>query len=172
MKRYLPAIITCGSPVLLFWVSCFSIASGDIIRELPLDEPGSLGTVIERDSLVKKDGGTGSLRIKTLWPTTICLEKITGLKIEDAQLLYQAKVKSQLTEGSAYLEMWCEVDGGKYFSRGKNSEVRGTTDWQTIETPFVLQKEQVAETVTLNIVIEGTGTIWIDTVTLARKPLK
>jgi hypothetical protein len=50
MKRYLPAIIKCGLPVLLFWASCFSIVSGEIIRELPLDDTDSLGTVIERDT--------------------------------------------------------------------------------------------------------------------------
>jgi hypothetical protein len=142
------------------------VAMAEVVKQLSLDDPGALGTVIEKDSSLQK------VKIKTLWPTTICLGEVTGLNVEKARLLYQAKVKSNLIEGTAYLEMWCQVDGANYFSRGKNSVVKGSSDWKLLETPFFLQKGQKTNRVTLNLVVEGRGTVWIDEVTLARTPLK
>ena len=64
------------------------------------------------------------------------------------------------------------VGGGQYFSRGMNSVVTGTMDWSTLQTPFFLQPGQSAKRVTLNIVIKGKGTVWVDDVHLAKEPLK
>ena len=81
-------------------------------------------------------------------------------------------VKSEKLEGTAYLEMWCHVGGGQYFSRGMNSVVTGTMDWTTLHTPFFLQPGQRAQKATLNIVINGKGTVWVDEVALSKAPLK
>ena len=62
--------------------------------------------------------------------------------------------------------MWCEVGGGRYFSRGMNSKVAGTMDWLILQTPFFLQAGQKVNRVTLNIVINGKGTVWVDDVVL------
>ena len=171
MKKCMVTVISCYLIMLVSWVFCFSMTSAEIIKELPLDDTDSLGTVIDNDDSAKTEG-SHSVRIETLWPTTICLGEVTGLDIDESRLTYQAKVKSELVEGVAYLEMWCHVDGLKYFSRGKNSVVRGSRPWQTLETPFFLQEGQKVQKVTLNVVIEGTGTIWIDAVKLVRQPLQ
>ena len=47
----------------------------------------------------------------------------------------------------------------------------GTVEWATQETPFFLQRGQNPDNVKLNLVIEGTGTAWIDDVRLVRAPL-
>ena len=170
MNRCFPAVTNCCLPMLMFW-AFLTMVSAEIVHELPLNDRDSLGTVINEDNSVKAEG-SGSIRIETLAPTTICLGEVSGLDIDESELLYQAKVKSKLVEGTAYLEMWCHVNGGRYFSRGKNSVVRGSTGWQTLETRFFLQKGEKVEKAVLNVVIEGKGTVWIDAVTLARQPLE
>ena len=64
------------------------------------------------------------------------------------------------------------VGGGRYFSRGMNSVVAGTMDWQTLQTMFILQAEQKAKRVLLNIVINGQGTVWVDDVVLLKESFR
>ena len=140
------------------------------LKKLGLDDASSIGTTIQTDSKVKTEG-KGSIRITTLHPITICLGEVAGLEIENAKLTYQAKVKSEL-DGSAFLEMWAHVGGGQYFSKGMHDPITGKSDWKSIQTPFMFQKGQKPEKFTLNLVINGKGTVWIDDVTLSKTPLK
>ncbi|MHB8882342.1 MAG: hypothetical protein ACYC69_12645 [Thermodesulfovibrionales bacterium] len=140
------------------------------LKKLSLDVPSSLGLKIEGDAAVKVEG-KGSVRITTAWPTTVCLGEVTGLNVDEAKLVFKAKVRADL-QGEAFLEMWVHVGGGQYFSKGMNDPVKGKSDWKTIQTPFFLQKGQKPEKVTLNVVINGKGTIWVDDVVLSREPLK
>ena len=154
----------------LIIVLSVTVMAAEVIKELAFDDPSALGTVIASDAKVKANG-RNSVSIETKGPTTICLGEVTGLQVDETQLLYEAKVKSELSEGVAYLEMWCHVGGGQYFSRGMNSVVKGNSAWKTLTTPFLLQKGQVAEKVVLNVVIQGKGKIWVSDVKLSRKPL-
>ena len=145
-------------------------AIGQELQRLPLDSASSLGTTVLTDPAVKKEG-KGSIKISTLGPTNICLGIVQPLKVENARLVFQARVKSENLEGAAFLEMWCEVGGGRYFSRGMDSTVAGTMDWQILQTPFFLQAGQQVNRVTLHIVINGRGTVWVDDVVLFKEPL-
>ena len=80
-------------------------------------------------------------------------------------------MKSDL-DGSAYLEMWAHVGGGQYFSRGMDDVVSRKTNWKTLQAPFLFQKGQRPDKVTLNIVINGKGTVWIDDVVLTQEQLR
>lgn len=140
------------------------------LKKLNLDDASTIGTTIQTDTQLKAEG-KGSIKITTQWPTTICLGEVTGLSVENAKLLYKAKVKSDL-DGSAFLEMWVHVGGGQYFSRGMNDVVSQKTDWKLIQTPFVFQKGQRPDKVTLNLVINGKGAVWIDDIVLIQEPLK
>jgi hypothetical protein len=64
--------------------------------------------------------------------------------------------------------MWVQEGSGRYFSRGLNSTIEGHSDWQVIETPFVFKKGQSPGRITLNLIINGTGTVWIDDVVLSK----
>ena len=145
-------------------------AYGEELKKLSLDDASAIGTIIQTDTRVKTEG-KGSIKITTQWPTTICLGEVTGLNVENAKLLYKAKVKSDL-DGSAFLELWAHVGGGQYFSRGMNDVVSQRTDWKLIQTPFFFQKGQKPDKVTLNLVINGKGTVWIDDIVLSKEPLK
>ena len=145
-------------------------AYAEDLKKLSLDDASAIGTTIQADTQVKAEGKV-SIKITTQWPTTICLGEASGLNIENAKLLYKAKVKSDL-DGSAFLEMWVQVGSGQYFSRGMNDQVGQKTDWKIIQTPFFFQKGQRPGKVTLNLVINGKGTVWIDDVVLSKEPLQ
>lgn len=139
------------------------------LRKLNLDDASAIGTTIQTDTQVKAEG-MSSIKITTQWPTTICLGEVK-VDIEGAKMIYKAKVRSDL-EGTAFLEMWAHVGGGQYFSKGMNDVVKQKTDWKTIQTPFLFQKGQKPDKVTLNLVINGKGTVWIDDIVLSKEPLK
>jgi hypothetical protein len=147
-----------------------SPAMGEELKRISLDDASSLGMTIQSDTGIKTEG-KGSIKITTLWPTVVCLGEVSALNIENAKLVYSAKVKSDL-DGTAFLEMWVTVAGGQYFSKGMNDVVNQKTDWKTLQTPFMLEKGQKPEKVTLNLVINGKGTVWVDDIVLSKEPLK
>ena len=144
------------------------------IKEFPIN---SVDGVITRSDVTFDKGvssdGNGSLRIDVSQPTTIRLFEVRDINIENARLIYRARVKTENVKGQAYLEMWCVFPGmGEYFSRSLQSPLSGTLDWTTQETPFFLQKGQKPELVKLNVVINGRGTVWVDDISLLKGPLK
>ena len=159
-------------PILILFVSlliCTPSWAGEL-KKLSLDDASSIGLKVQTDSVIKVEG-KGSVKITTLWPTTVCLGEVTSLNIENATLIYTARVRSEL-EGAAFLEMWAHVGGGNYFSKGMNNPIRGKSDWKTIQTPFIFQKGQRPDKLTLNVIINGKGTLWIDDIVLSQEPLK
>jgi hypothetical protein len=128
------------------------------------------GVTIDRQ--ISSDGN-GSLRIEATEPTTIRLFETGDIDIEDARLIYQARLRTEDVEGQVYLEMWCHFAGiGNAFSRGLARPLTGTTEWTTEEIPFFLQKGENPDNVKLNLVIKGKGTAWIDDIRLLKGPLK
>lgn len=123
---------------------------------------------VQIDKTVSSDG-KGSLRITVSEPTVVSLYEVRDLNIENARLIYQAKVRTEGVEGQVYLEMWCHFPGkGEFFSRGLHSPLTGTNDWATMETPFFLKKGVKPDYVKLNLVINGKGTAWIDDIRLMK----
>jgi hypothetical protein len=144
------------------------------IKEFPIN---SIDGVITRSDVTFDKGvssdGNGSLRIDVSQPTTIRLFEVRDINVENARLIYRARLKTENVKGQAYLEMWCVFPGmGEYFSRSLQSPLSGTLDWTTQETPFFLQKGQKPELVKLNVVINGQGTLWVDDISLLKGPLK
>lgn len=146
-----------------------SPSRGDNVSSLSLDDVADVSPKIERDAKVKIEGKS-AIKITTRWPTTVHLGQVTGLSVSNARLLYKAKVKCDL-QGTAFLEMWAHLGGQQYFSKGMNDVVSGKSDWKTIQTPFLFRQGQKPDKITLNIVINGTGTVWVDDVVLSKEPL-
>jgi hypothetical protein len=119
------------------------------------------------DPAISTDG-RGSLRIDASGERTVI--ELADVPIEAPKLprfAYRAKLRSEKIEGRAYLEMWVRVkDKGDFFSRALHSQLSGTSDWSTHEAPFFLEEDQEVTRATLNVVIEGSGTLWVDAVTL------
>lgn len=158
--RLLPMLCLLHAPVVL---------AADLGR-LSLDDADAIGLRLESDSTEKTEG-RASLRITTAWPTTVCLGELVGVPVEGARLLYRAKVKSDL-EGTAFLEIWAHVGGAAYFSKGMNDVVSQRTDWKTLQTPFLFERGQHPDKLTLNLVINGTGTVWVDDIVVSAEPLE
>jgi hypothetical protein len=143
------------------------------IRRLPIDTMSAVLTRSDAqfDPSVSSDGN-GSLRVTTDRATVVALYEMGPVDIEDAQLIYQAQVRTADVTGRVYLEMWCHFPGkGAFFSRGTDTALRGTTRWTVQRTPFDLKKGERPENVRLNLVVDGTGTAWIDDIRLLRAPL-
>ena len=144
------------------------------LKHFPIDSIDEVITKsgVEIDNEISSDGN-GSLRVNASDKTVVRLFEVSGIDIENARLVYQAKVRTENVKGQVFLEMWCGFSGqGEYFSRSIQTPLTGTTDWTTEETPFFLQKGQNPDYVKLNLVIDGKGTAWIDDVRLIKGPLK
>jgi len=126
---------------------------------------------VEIDRQVSSDGN-GALRVTFSKPTVVRLFEVEDLDLENARLVYRARLRTHKVEGQVYLEMWCHFAGkGEFFSRGLQNPLTGTTDWVTEETPFFLRKGERPDRVRLNLVANGKGTAWIDEVRLLKSSL-
>ena len=65
----------------------------------------------------------------------------------------------------------CEADDIEYFSRDLTNPLTGTIDWASYQTPFFFQKGERADRIRLNLVIAGSGTVWIRDIELLHGPL-
>jgi hypothetical protein len=146
--------------------------AGDIveIKHYPVD---NLDGVIMADCLALDDAvssdGNGSIRAATTEPRTFRLYETGDIDIDDARLIYRARLRTRGVEGRVYLEMYCHFpDKGDAFSRGLQTPLTGSTDWVTEEIPFFLRRGENPDNIKLNLVIEGSGTAWIDDIRLLR----
>jgi len=127
---------------------------------------------VELDTDISSDGG-GSLRITANQATTVRLFETGELDVENARLSYQAKLRSENLQGKVYLEMWCHFPGkGEFFSRALDTAVSGTVEWASQEAPFFLKTGENPDNVKLNLVIEGSGTVWVDDIRLVQAALR
>lgn len=145
----------------------------EVIAAFPID--GSQEPIdaerVEFDAENSSDGN-GSFRITAEEPLTVTLFELGDVDVENAELAYHAMVRTEDVEGQVYLEMICGFgEEGEYFSRALDSQVYGSVDWTEQETPFYLQPGENPTNVKLNLVIYGSGTAWIDDISVVRLPL-
>jgi len=157
----------------LFCMCCSKPAQVAEVKQYAVD---SLDGIITRTGVMidkeNSSDGNGSLRITVTEPAVVRLFEAGDIDVENARLIYQAKVRTEGVVGKVYLEMWCHFPGkGEYFSRGLQTPLSGTTNWTTEETPFFLKKGENPDNVKLNLVIDGKGTAWIDDIRLLKGPL-
>ncbi|GEM_PF-233705 len=151
-----------------------TLKQGSAVTELEafaLDDLQGLITQsgVSIDKAISSDGN-GSLRIDVTEQTTIHLFETGDIDIENARLIYQAKVRTRNVQGQVYLEMWCHFPAkGEFFSKGLLNPLTGTTDWTTVETFFFFNKAENPDNVKLNLVVDGNGTVWIDDIRLLKR---
>jgi hypothetical protein len=104
--------------------------------------------------------------------TTLRLFEVGEPNVDDCMVIYRVKLKTEGLKAPAYLEMWCRLPGrGEFFSRGLQNTVTGSNDWASYETPFFLKKGEKPDLIKLNIVLKGSGKIWVKDVELIKGPL-
>lgn len=150
------------------------VEQGTEIRRIGLD---GLAEVITKNNVAFDEeisfDGRGSIRVTASGPATIRLVQLGDIDLEQALLVYQAALKTQDLDGEAHLEMYCVFHGrGEFYSRGLDDALGGTTDWQTVSTPFRLREGENPDIVRLNLFVNGTGTVWIDDIRLLQRPLR
>lgn len=161
--------------LMILFISC-SQAQKEVV-EIAKYSLDNLEGVITRsgvtpDKEITSDG-KGSLRMVTEKPAVIRLFETGDLDVEDARLVYRAKVRCENIEGQVFLEMWCQFPGkGEFFSRGLHNTISGTTDWTSLEAYFFLKKDENPDNIRLNLVINGKGVAWIDDIRLLKGPLQ
>jgi hypothetical protein len=57
------------------------------------------------------------------------------------------------------------------FSRALQAPLTGSNEWSTQSTPFLLRQGDNPDNAKLNLVVNGTGTVWIDDIRLIMAPL-
>jgi hypothetical protein len=174
MRRNYFSLLCCIVVIFTLWACSKPSQTAVEIKHYPLDALDDVLTHsgVQIDNATSKDG-KGSLKIVASEPTVIRLFETGDIDIENARLIYQAKVRTAGVQGQVFLEMWCHFPGkGEFFSRGLQNSVSGTTEWTSVETPFFLQKGENPDNVKLNLVINGTGTVWIDDIHLIKGPLQ
>lgn len=172
MKSRTVAILVC---ILVsgLTISCNKTSRKDlVIKKYPCDSlDGLVGLAgVSVDERVKSQG-KGSLKIHLTEPSVIRLFETGDVDIEEATLVYRARLRTEEIQGRVYLEMWCHFGGkGEFFSRGLDSPLSGTNNWTSVEIPFFLKVGENPDSVKLNIVGEGIGTVWVDDIRLVKRP--
>jgi uncharacterized membrane protein len=167
MHKY---FIVSFSLILLTFCSCGIQTKSTELKHLPMDDLNGIiaQSGIQFDKAVSSDGN-GSIKIEASGPIVIPLYNIDDVRVDNAQIIYEAKVKSESLNGQALLEMWCVFkDKSEFFSRGFDSVISGTSEWKTIKTVFILRKGEMPEQIKLNIMVNGVGTVWIDDIRLSK----
>jgi len=162
--------VCCCVCVAMCWGCAKEPASSELMC-FPMDGVAGLltRTGVAFDKEVTTDQN-GSLRIEATQRTTVPLYETGDLDVEDARLVYQAKLRSRDLEGKVYLEMVCHFPGKEdYFSRAHDLALSGTTGWTSQETFFSLKQGENPDNIKLNVVIDGSGVAWIDDLRLLKE---
>lgn len=145
-----------------------------VLLRYPLDSAEGIitGNRVSTDRDITAEG-EGSLRITAEQPAVIRLFETGDIDVENSRLIYRARIRTSEVEGQVYLEMWCRFpDRGEFFSRGLQDPLTGTSGWVTREIYFFLKPGENPDLIKLNLVIDGTGDVWIDDIYLLKGPLE
>ena len=165
--------VVCLFMVFVAACSTKSLETTDV-KHYPIDSLDGMITKsgVQIDKEITSDQN-GSLRIIAIKPTTVRLYETGDIDIENARLIYQAKLRTDGVEGQVYIEMWCHFPGkGEFFSRALQSPLSGSNEWTSQETTFFLKKGENPDNIKINVVVNGKGTVWIDDIHLVKAPLK
>ncbi|MGH7851722.1 MAG: hypothetical protein ACREOP_15620 [Thermodesulfobacteriota bacterium] len=179
MKRRIIFILMI--PLLSAAASCYDAAEKETsVMKFPVSDPGEFkaldAPVIDR--AVTSDGN-GSLYVDAGSPVSVALYTVDGAGFEHARASYKAMLRTEgLTavgdsKGIAYLEMKVRYPGGEELvSRGPAVPPTGTTGWMPGEAVIYPDKGVTPESVSLVLVVDGKGKVWIDDVVLLTQPLR
>lgn len=148
-------------------------ATVEILKSYPITGMDGVltQTGVSFDSTTSSDGN-GSLKIIADAPVSVRLFETGDMDVENARIIYRARLRTEGVEGNVYLEMWCSFPGiGEAFSRALQAPLSGTVEWTSQETPFFLKAGENPDNVRLNLMIDGKGTAWIDDIEIIKGPL-
>lgn len=119
--------------------------------------------------------GKGSLKITLEQPATVRLYEVAFPQCDNANLVYKVKMKAKDFGGDAYLQMVVHFpSGGEMTMDNYQAKVGGpmggTMDWTAQELTAPIRKGQKPDSVKLNLILNGGGTVWVDDIHLVKVP--
>lgn len=101
-------------------------------------------------------------------PVTYELVDQANPRVNGDSYSVRVDVRYENVVGPAYVEMWSYfADGGAYFSRtlaesGSQGAMSGDSPGRTLEAPFFLNGAAPPARIVVNVVLPGTGRVWVD----------
>lgn len=114
--------------------------------------------------------GKGSLKVTVEQPATVQLFEVPAPEAESAKYVFRAKVNMKDLLGDANLQMIIHFKNGGEVNAYQT--VRSPGAWTPMEVFGIVQKGQKPDMVRLNLLVNGTGTCWVDDVHLVQQPLQ
>lgn len=117
--------------------------------------------------VITSDGGTSVFKITNPPTQRTILFQIDNPEISSEKIAYKTKIRPENLEGEAFIEMLCYFKNkGEFFSRALTEKITGTDGWKETETYFHFTDGLKPESIRLNVIIEGKGTVYVDTIFL------
>jgi hypothetical protein len=143
------------------------------LKYYPLDDIKSV--ITRSNETIDKElssDGRGSLRATSVDFRVLRLFETGNLGVDNARLIYRAKIRTRDFDGEVFLGMECHfLDKGDIFTRDTVTILSGTREWKNGEVVFTLKKGEFPDNIKLHLIMNGQGTAWIDDVRLLKAPL-
>lgn len=149
-----------------------------LIASFPVDSKADMVRSVTRDPhridrAVSSDG-SGSLRIDATRKQLVDLYRVWGDEedLSFRRLVYEADVRTEGVKGDVFLVMQAgitSVPGGSVSIVGREAAIRGTNDWTTLQASAGNPGGSRLLETTLQLHIDGPGTVWIDDVRLINR---
>ena len=149
-----------------------------LIAHFPVDSKADMVRSVTKDphtiDYTVSSDGNGSLRIDATRRQLVDLYRIWGDEedLSFRQLVYEADVRTEGATGDVFLVMQAgitSVPGGSVAVVGRDAAIRGTNDWTTLRASAGNSGGSRLLETTLQLHIDGPGTVWIDDVKLLKR---
>jgi hypothetical protein len=149
-----------------------------LIAHFPVDSKADMARNVTEDphaiDYTVSSDGNGSLRIDATHKQLVDLYRIWGDEedLSFRQLVYEADVRTEGATGEVFLVMQAgvtSVPGGSMAVVGRDAAIRGTNDWTTLQATAGNSGGSRLLEATLQLHIDGPGTVWIDDVKLIKR---
>ena len=119
------------------------------------------------DPAISTDG-RGSLRIDATGERTVIeLADVAPDAPKLPRVSYRAKLRGENVAGRAYLELWVKTtDDAEHTAQALHSQISGASEWSNHDATLYIPEGLAPKRTKLRVVIEGAGTVWVDSVTL------
>jgi hypothetical protein len=131
----------------------------------------NISPVIKIDDQFKFEGKS-SICVNAGSPCRVTVAEFDGIEKKNFILHSAAMVKTDLAPGAFVFEIVVKFNGGYYYSRAIDQRIVGKKDWQKVTTDFFFKQGQSPEKVYVNLIIEGSGKVWIDDIKLSSRKNK
>jgi hypothetical protein len=171
---------TFSGAALLLVFGCYDpLPPSQVVWENPVSSLSGLREEVREAVTVDRAtsfDGNGSLGIQTLGDSTFLLyalegAALTGAKLENAQISYQARLRTDALEGEARIELGVRIAGGAtYRAVPDMPALRGSTDWVMQEANFWSGPGERPDGIFLMLAVKGAGRVWIDRLKVLSTP--